>query len=196
MRIGYMKNLLMIVVGIFNFFACSQNNPQVLIKTEMGDIKAEIYLKEAPVTASNFLRYVKENRFEGITFYRVVREGNQPNNDIKIQVIQGGLKEDNHPLALPPIAHETTEQTGMLHKDGVLTMARYGPGTAAADFAICIDDQPELDFDGKRNPDGHGFATFGRVIEGMDVVKKIHKQPAEGQRLTPEIKILNIVLAE
>jgi len=99
---------------------CSKHKPQVLIKTELGDITVEIYTKKAPITASNFLRYVKENRFQGAAFYRVVRMDNQSDNDVKIEVIQGGLKDDNHPLSLPPIKHEITEKTGILHIDGVI----------------------------------------------------------------------------
>jgi len=168
--------------------------PRVLIQTELGDILLELYIHQAPVTVHNFLRYVEENRFAGATFYRVVLMDNQPNNKIKIEVIQGGLKEDNHPLSLSPIAHESTQQTGILHKDGVISMARDEPGTASSDFFICVGDQPELDFGGMRNPDGAGFAAFGKVIEGMDVVSKIHNSPVRDQTLEPNIAILKIEL--
>jgi len=94
---------------------------------------------------------------------------------------------------LPPIDHETTEKTGIFHKDGVISMARLQPGTASSEFFICVGDQPELDYGGKRNPDGQGFSAFGKVIAGMDVVEKIHQQPADGQTLNPRIKIHNIV---
>ncbi len=185
-------------VVIFTVFAvilcgCS-SNPQILIKTELGDIKAELYTKRAPITATNFLRYVKEKRFEGAVFYRVVTMDNQPNDKVKIQVVQGGLYDENHPNLLPPIAHETTEQTSIHHKNGTLSMARWGPGTATCEFSICVGAQPELDFAGKRNPDGQGFAAFGRVTSGMEVVKKIHRQPADGQYLNPQIKILDFIL--
>lgn len=91
---------------------------------------------------------------------------NQPNNDIKNEVIQGVLKDDEHPQRLPAIIHETTAQTGIIHKDGAISMGRKEPGTASSEFFICINDQPELDFGGKRNPVGQGFAAFGKVIEG------------------------------
>ena len=177
---------------ILTFFAsifsgCNRQNSRVLIQTNLGNIEIEIYEKQAPITAANFLRYVDEGRFKGATFYRTVRLDNQPNNDVKIGVIQGGLKDDAHPQSLPPIEHETTKRTGILHKDGVISMARNEPGTASSDFFICIGDQPELDFGGKRNPDGQGFSAFGRVIRGRDVVKTIQNQPAEGQWLKPEI---------
>ena len=167
-------------------------NPHIQIKTEFGEIIVELYPAKAPVTVSNFLRYVDEKRFAGAAFYRVVRMDNQPNNKIKIEVIQGGLRDDNHPHSLPPIEHETTTQTGILHKDGVISMARNEPGTAAADFFICIGDQPELDFGGKRNPDSQGFAAFGKVIEGMDVVRMIQSLPENGQYLTTVVKILGV----
>lgn len=174
-------------------FSGSIDNPQVIIKTELGEITVEIYQDAAPITASNFLRYVDENRFKNSCFYRVVRMDNQPDNDIKIEVIQGGLRNTKTDEMLPPIAHETTEKTGILHKDGVISMARLEPGTATSEFFICIGDQPELDFRGKRNPDGQGFSSFGKVISGLDVVRKIQQQPAEGQILVPKIKIFDIV---
>ena len=173
--------------------AQGMQNPQILIQTELGDITIEIFAKDAPVTAGNFLKYVDDSLFKDATFYRIVTMENQPDNDIKIEVIQGGLGYKNEPKTLPPIGHETTEKTGILHKDGVISMARLNPGTASSEFFICVGDQPELDFGGKRNPDGQGFAAFGRVIAGMDVVREIHRQPAEGQYLNPRIKIHNIV---
>jgi peptidyl-prolyl cis-trans isomerase A (cyclophilin A) len=173
---------------------CNEPNPRVLIKTQLGDIAVEIYVRQAPVTAANFLTYVREHRFEGATFYRTVTMGNQPDNDVKIEVIQGGLKEDEHGLGLAPIEHETTAVTGLKHKDGTISMARLEPGTASSEFFICVNDQPELDFGGKRNPDGQGFAAFGRVVDGMDTVREIQRQPADGQYLDPEIRILDMVM--
>jgi peptidyl-prolyl cis-trans isomerase A (cyclophilin A) len=164
-------------------------NPKVLIQTEMGDITVEIYLKKAPVTAKNFLTYVDQGLFDESVFYRVVTMDNQPSNDIKIEVIQGGLDTDEDKKRLPPIPHETTDKTGILHKDGVISMGRWEPGTASSEFFICVGDQPELDFGGQRNPDGQGFSAFGKVVEGMAVVRKIHSQPALGQILEPKIKI-------
>ena len=196
-----MKNLFLLSTAIILFLVmfhigCSKSNPQVLIKTDLGNITVDLNVKEVPITAANFLKYVKKGRFQGATFYRVVRMENQPNKNVKIEVIQGGLKEDNHPLSLPPIEHEPTNKTKILHTDGVISMARLEPGTASSEFFICIGDQPELDFGGKRNPDGQGFAAFGKVIEGMDVINKIHKQPAEGQSLKPAIKISAISLMQ
>jgi peptidyl-prolyl cis-trans isomerase A (cyclophilin A) len=118
---------------------------------------------------------------------------NQPNNDIKIEVIQGGLSRETRGNMLPPIEHETTDKSGILHKDGVISMARSKPGTASSEFFICVGDQPELDFGGQRNPDGQGFSAFGKVLAGMDIIKKIHRQPTDGQMLNPHIKIVDIV---
>ena len=164
-------------------------NPKVLIQTELGDITVEVYIKKAPVTAKNFMTYVDQSLFDGTTFYRIVTMDNQPDNNIKIEVIQGGLDADEGGKRLAPIPHETTDRTGILHKDGVISMGRWEPGTASSEFFICVGDQPELDFGGKRNPDGQGFSAFGKVIKGMDVVRKIHAQPALGQILEPKIKI-------
>jgi peptidyl-prolyl cis-trans isomerase A (cyclophilin A) len=187
-----MRHLIFLLTLAF-MSACSDLNPIVLMKTGLGDITIELFVKEAPVTSSNFLKYVEENRYEGAVFYRTVRMDNQPDDSIKIEVIQGGLYQDDHPAMLGPVEHETTAKTGILHKDGVISMARWEPGTATSEFFICIGDQPALDFGGRRNPDGQGFAAFGRVIEGMDVVREIHRQPAEGQYLNPRIRILSIL---
>ena len=177
---------------LMSLSGCGKGNPRVLIRTELGDITVEIFEDEAPITAPNFLRYVGENRFEGATFYRTVTMDNQPDNDVKIEVIQGGLGDDEQGLGLPAIEHETTAQTGLRHLDGTVSMARAEPGTASSEFFICVGDQPELDFGGRRNPDGQGFAVFGRVVEGMDIVRRIQQRPADGQWLTPEIGITEV----
>ncbi|MCK4941025.1 peptidylprolyl isomerase [candidate division WOR-3 bacterium] len=163
--------------------------PAVLLQTELGDIVVVIDVVSAPITARNFLRYVDEDRFKEAFFYRVVRLDNQPHNDVKIEVIQGGIGFVESDLRLPPIVHENTEKTGLLHKDGVISMARREPGTASSELFICVGDQPELDFGGKRNPDDQGFAAFGRVIQGMDVVRTIHGQSADGQTLISPVRI-------
>ncbi len=169
-------------------------DPIVIMKTTLGDITLELYPKQAPVTVANFERYILENRFTGASFYRTVTLQNQPHNKVKIQVIQGGLFNDNDPKMLPPIPLETTAKTGLHHLNGTISMARDKPNSATSEFFICIGDQPSLDFGGKRNPDGQGFAAFGRVFKGMDVVRKIQMQPAVGQGLKPHIKITEIIL--
>jgi len=167
-------------------------SPRVLISTSLGDIEVEVFPDKAPITVANFLRYVDDGLYDGTAFFRTVTMENQPNSEVKIEVIQGGTmpKDRAYPSTHPPIEHETTETTGLRHVDGAISMARMKPGTATSSFFICISDQPELDYGGKRNPDEQGFAAYGRVTEGMDVVRKIHRHPYEGQRLGPPIEIL------
>jgi len=185
-----MKNLAFIfLVAVLT--SC-QNNPVVEIRTTMGNIQVELYQDKAPITAGNFLHLVNEGVYRKSVFYRTVRQYNQPNNKIKIEVIQGGLFQDSLVDKMPAIPHETTRQTGIEHKDGVISMARNAPGTASSEFFICVGDQPELDYGGRRNPDGQGFAAFGKVINGMDVVKKIQMLPDSGQYLIHPVTILNI----
>ena len=164
----------------------------ISMETELGPIQLELYPDRAPITVSNFLRYVDENRYEDFHFYRVVHMENQPDNDVKIEVIQGGLWFDKHPMELPTIVHETTDKTGIRHLNGTLSMARLEPGTASSEIFICINDQPELDFGGKRNPDSQGFAAFGKVISGMDVVRKIQLLPETNQMLDKVVKVNSI----
>ena len=187
-----MKTRLVIagLMALASFGMAAAENPVVLIKTEKGDITVEIDLARAPVTAANFLRYVDGKLYDASVFHRTVTLGNQPDNAVRIEVIQGGLLPEEKDF--PPIAHETTATTGLKHLDGTISMARGTPGSATASFFFCINDQPELDLGGKRNPDGQGFAAFGRVVGGMDVVKTIHVLPAEGQSLKPPVKIISV----
>jgi peptidyl-prolyl cis-trans isomerase A (cyclophilin A) len=130
--------------------------------------------------------------YAGGQFHRTVTRDNQPDDKVKIEVIQAG-NPDKAKDELPPIKLERTRDTGLRHKDGTISMARDGPDTATSDFFLCVGDQPELDFGGRRNPDGQGFAAFGKVVKGMDVVKKIQASPADGQKLTPPVKIVKVV---
>jgi len=164
----------------------------VLIKTELGDIEVVVYPDQAPATALNFLALVKQGVYTNAIFYRVVRLDNQPLSHVKIEVIQGGLFHDDLVNTYPPIDHETTEATGIKHADGVISMARNEPGTASTEFFICIGDQPSLNFGGKRNPDGQGFAAFGKVTRGMDVVRAIQALPETGQYLQKHVLIREI----
>ena len=165
---------------------------RVLIETELGAIEAELDAAKAPVTVANFLRYVDGKFYDGGRFHRTVKPDNQPDNQVKIQVVQAGINPAKAKEEFLAIKLERTRDTKLSHQDGTLSMARDGPDTATSDFFICLGDQPELDFGGKRNPDGQGFAAFGRVVKGMDVVKKILAAPAEGQTLTPPLKILKV----
>jgi peptidyl-prolyl cis-trans isomerase A (cyclophilin A) len=167
----------------------------LVIKTELGDIYVQPDYKKAPVTSANFLRYIDAAKFDNACFYRVVRMDNQPRDSIKIEVIQGG-RYRNEENCFPPIPQETTEMTGIKHRDGTISMARSSPESATSEFFICIGDQPELDFGGKRNPDEQGFAAFGRVTKGMDVVRKIHSISAPGQYLEKPVLIYKIVRSQ
>ena len=158
---------------------------RVRMSTALGEIVIELYPEKAPISVANFLAYADRHLLDGGSFYRTVGPWND-NNPATISVIQGGLNRDDGPL--PAIAHETTRVTGLRHTDGVISMARDAPGTAGSEFFICIGDNPALDFGGARNPDGQGFAAFGRVVEGMDVVRKIHKAPAVSNASDPYLK--------
>jgi peptidyl-prolyl cis-trans isomerase A (cyclophilin A) len=165
---------------------------RVLIETDKGDIEVELDAARAPATVANFLGYLDGKFYDGGRFHRTVKPDNQPDNKVKVEVVQASIRPDRANEEFPPIALERTRDTKLAHKDGTISMARDGPDTATSDFFICIGDQPELDFGGKRNPDGQGFAAFGKVVRGMDVVKKIQAAPAEGQTLTPPVKIRKV----
>lgn len=148
----------------------------VTLDTSAGAIDVAVFLDKAPLSAGDFLRYVDRGLYDGAVFYRVVRADNDHGTP-KIAVIQGGVLDEA--MALPSVAHETTRDTGITHIDGTISLARGAPGTgSAAAFFVCIGDQPALDFGGMRNPDGQGFAALGRVVRGMEVVRKIHAMPA------------------
>jgi peptidyl-prolyl cis-trans isomerase A (cyclophilin A) len=164
----------------------------IRITTDFGVVEAELYPDKAPITVANFLKYVDAGHFNGGTFFRTVRPDNQPNDSVKIEVIQASVNPEHRRSGFGPIPIERTSVTGLHHEDGSLSMARSGPDTATSSFSICIGPQPALDFAGHRNLDGQGFAAFGKVTKGMDVVRKIQQQPAEGQNLTPRITILKI----
>ena len=145
-----------------------------------------------PLTSANFLRYVDEGFYNGGQFHRSVKMDNQPQNAVKIEVIQASVAAARAKDQYPPIALERTTKTRLRHQDGAVSMARGGPDTAQSDFFICIGDQPSLDFGGARNPDGQGFAAFGRVVRGMETVRKIQQEPVTAQKLTPPVRILKV----
>src|SRR5262245_53642932 len=165
---------------------------RVRIETDLGDIEVELDPARAPNTVANFLRYVDGKIYDGGRFHRTVTPDNQPDNKVKIEVIQADINPAKEKDEFPAIKLERTKDTKLSHKDGTISMARDGPDTATSDFFLCIGDQPELDFGGKRNPDGQGFAAFGRVVKGMDVVRKIQKSPAAGQALKPPVGIKKV----
>ena len=166
---------------------------RIEIVTSAGTIVAELYPERAPRTVENFLAYVGDDAFTGGSFFRSVRLDNQPDDSVRIEVVQGGpSRAFPRERYLDPLALERTRDTELRHEDGTLSMARSGPDTARAQFFICIGAQPSLDFGGARNPDGQGFAAFGRVTSGMDVVRRIQQGRTDGQRLVEPVEIETI----
>ena len=170
--------------------ASTEQSVKVALETDLGRIVVELDQGRAPVTAANFLRYVDARNFDGQAFYRAMKVGDGG-------LIQGGVRTDGRKL-FPPIAHEPTSQTGLKNVAGAIVMANSGPGTARSDFFILLDDQPAFDA-GHPQGDPHGFAPFGKVVEGMDVVRKILNAPIsttkgdgvmKGQILEPEVRIV------
>ncbi len=182
------KKTILLLLFAFILISCN-NNINCEIETTEGAILVELYPDKAPITVANFLKYVDAGLYTNGSFFRVTTPENEATRDIKIEVIQGGKGEGN---GFDPIEIETTEKTGILHEDGTLSMARSGPNTATDNFFICINAQPSLDFAGKRNPDGFGFAAFGKVTRGMDVVRKIQSGENKNQRLLKPVIIKSI----
>ncbi len=177
--------------------SCTQKkytDPHVIIKTKFGDIEIELYPSNAPKTVAAFLSYVDSGFYKTSSFYRVLKEEDQPSAAFKSQLIQGGMWGTNYKkgATLAGIPHETTKQTGLSHKNGTISLARTTPGTAGSEFFICIGDQPAYDYAGAANADGQGFAAFGKVVKGMDVVKKIHQQPSYEDNFEQPVEIINI----
>lgn len=176
----------------------ARRTESVSIVTSLGAILVTLDIHRAPLSAGNFLEYVVRHLFDDAQFYRSVHPENDA-NPIKISVLQAGILDRTKGLA--PIAHESTRQTGLRHVDGTISIARREPGTgSAAAFFISIGDQPQLDFGGRRNPDGQGFAAFGRVVKGMDVVRTIWLQPTAGadgsieaQMIASPVKIETVI---
>ena len=160
------------------------------IVTSVGEIDLRVYPENAPLTTANFLRYVEAGLYDGTSFFRVVTPDNQPDDKVRIEVVQGGDMAGEKCFA--PVAHETSKMTGLKHGDGTISMARDAPGTATSSFFICIGPQPELDYGGRRNPDGQGFAAFGRVVKGMDIVRRIQKLDQEKQLLKKPVAIISL----
>ena len=164
----------------------------VAFETELDRVTIDVDQARAPVTAANFIKYVREGFYDGGRFHRSVRPDTETRHDYPIQVIQGGINPARASDAFAAIPLERTSLTRLKHLDGVVSMARSGPDSARSDIFICVGDQPELDFGGRRNADGQGFAAFGRVVSGMDVVRRIQGAPVRDgtQNLSPPIRIV------
>lgn len=177
--------------------AAQEDLVPIAIETSVGRIVVALDRAHAPVTTANFLRYVDAHRFDGESFYRAMHVADSSGSDGGL--IQGGIRSDARKL-YPGIEHEPTSKTGLKNVAGAISMANAGPGTARADFFILVSDMPGLDADGPGG-DANGFAVFGKVLEGMDVVKKIWASPVsatkgegpmKGQMLDPVIKIIKV----
>jgi peptidyl-prolyl cis-trans isomerase A (cyclophilin A) len=168
---------------------------RVRLDTDAGPIVLELDHRHAPITVENFVRYVDEHRFDGTSFYRA----SHPPGGHGTGFVQGGIQH-NYTRMLPPIALEPTSRTGLLHRDGTISMARTSPNSAMGDFIICIGPQPAMDAGPRAPGDRLGYASFGRVAEGMDIVRRIHAMPVDanagsgsmhGEMLVAPVRILS-----
>ncbi|MCC6762860.1 MAG: peptidylprolyl isomerase [Chitinophagaceae bacterium] len=168
-------------------------HPIIVIETQYGDIEAKLYPDKAPQSVAAFLRFVDSGFYQRSSFYRILSEDNQPMGSAPAELIQGGLwGTGNKREYLQGIPHENTQQTGLRHINGAISLARQDTGTANTEFFICIGDQPGFDFGGENNGDGQGYAVFGQVTKGMEVVQKIYRRPEENQYFTPQVDIITV----
>jgi peptidyl-prolyl cis-trans isomerase A (cyclophilin A) len=193
-----MRNQYLLIVTISLLMAAcgtKYKNPHIEIQTQFGDIEVELYPDQAPKTVKAFLSYVKAGYYNNSSFYRVLNDENQPSNAPKAELIQGGIYKSKPKVhdTLTGIPHETTEQTHIQHKKGVISLARLAPGTATSEFFICLADQPGFDFGGENNADKQGYAAFGKVVKGMEIVNKIYNQSEEDQSFDPPVSIYDII---
>ncbi len=178
------------------FISCNHTaykNPHIIIETQLGDIEVELFLDKAPKTVSAFLSYIDSGFYNNTSFYRVLKTEELPTAS-NTGIIQGGMWQTNpaKKITIGGIAHETTKQTGLTHESGIISLARLTPGTANTEFFICIGDQSPLDAGRRGTQDGQGYAAFGKVFEGMSIVRKIQGQKSHGDRFDEKIEIRKI----
>jgi peptidyl-prolyl cis-trans isomerase A (cyclophilin A) len=193
-----MRNRYLLIVTLSILLAAcgtKYKNPHIEIQTKFGDIEVELYPDQAPKTVKAFLSYVKAGYYNNSSFYRVLNDENQPSNAPKAELIQGGIYKSKPKVhdTLTGIPHETTEQTHIQHKRGVISLARLAPGTGTSEFFICLADQPGFDFGGENNADKQGYAAFGKVVKGMEIVNKIYNQREDNQSFDPPVPIYDII---
>jgi peptidyl-prolyl cis-trans isomerase A (cyclophilin A) len=163
------------------------------LQTELGDVLLEIDTARAPLTAANFLRYVDAGRYDGGLFHRALTRANQAGKAAPVELVQAGVAARHRGRDFAPIAMEPTARTGLRHLDGTLSMARDDADSATSQFFVALGAQPSLDAGGRRHPDGRGFAAFGRVTAGLEVLRRIQAAPLRGERLVTPVRILRIV---
>jgi peptidyl-prolyl cis-trans isomerase A (cyclophilin A) len=189
--------ILIAALFISILFSCSHKEykgPHILIETNYGDIEVELYPTQAPRSVAAFLSFIDSGIYKNSSFYRVLKKDDQPGSGSRSEIIQGGIWHTNHDKAvsLQGIPHESTKETGLNHLDGTISLARKELGTAGTEFFICVGDQPGFDYHVKNGEVKDGYAAFGRVVKGMDVVRSIHQQPDNETSFTPPIKITDI----
>ena len=190
-----MKNICFFLFALI-IISCTQTNyknPHILINTQLGDIELELFPDQAPKTVAAFLSYIDSGFYNKTSFYRVLKTDAFP-TDNNTGIIQGGMWQTNpaKKITIPGIEHETTKQTGLTHQSGTISLARTTPGSANTEFFICIGDQSPLDFARRGTEDGQGFAAFGKVFKGMDIVRKIQAQKSRGDKFEEKIGIRKI----
>ena len=185
------------IFACFATVACNRpvyKNPHILIETQLGDIEVELYAGQAPKTAAAFLSYIDSGFYDKTSFYRVLKAEEFPSSN-NTGIIQGGMWQTRHDkkITIPGIEHETTKQSGLTHQSGTISLARTTPGSANTEFFICIGDQSPFDYGRQGTEDGQGFAAFGKVFRGMDIVRKIQAQKSRGDKFDEKIEINKIV---
>jgi len=190
------------MLKFFTFFVCvalfacggpAYKNPHVIIETRMGDIEVELFPEQAPKTVAAFLSYVDSGFYNKSSFYRVLKTEELP-SVTNTGIIQGGMWQTNpaKKITIPGIVHESTKQTGLTHESGTISLARLAPGTGNTEFFICIGDQTPLDAGSRGTEDGQGYAAFGKVFKGMDIVRKIQAAKSHGDKFDEKVEITKI----
>ena len=190
-----MNKFYWLLITLFICCSCTSTDPKephVKIETGLGTVEVALYAEKAPKTVAAFLANVDAGIYKNASFYRVLKNDNVP-EEYNTGVIQGGVFNSiaGRALQLKGIEHESPRQTGLTHKSGTISMARTTAGSASSEFFICIGDQKQFD-SSSRGSDGQGYAAFGKVTKGMDVVMKIQNARSDGDRFVKQIRIENI----
>lgn len=188
-----MYKLLPVLLFILSCSQPNYKNPHVIVETQFGEIEIELEAERAPATVTAFLAYVDSGFYSNATFYRVLKTEERP-TPTNTGIVQGGIWQSDpaKKITIPGIPHESTQQTGLTHLNGTISLARTEPGTANTEFFICIGDQSPLDYGRRGTEDGQGYAAFGKVFKGMNIVRKIQAQKSTGDKFDQKINIKKI----